>query len=62
MEIIDVRKATDRERELLSKQVIALRKKGKKNLEVSEILGLSLQNTSRGWQWYNNFTPDGVSG
>jgi len=29
MEKIDVRKATDRERELLHKQVIALRKNGK---------------------------------
>jgi len=52
MEKIDVRKVSDRERELLRKQVITLRKKGKKNLEVSEFLGLSLQTTSRWWQWY----------
>ena len=52
MEKIDVRKVSDRERELLRKQVIALRKKGKKNLEVSEFLGLSLQTTSRWWRWY----------
>ena len=52
MEKIDVRKVSDRECELLRKQVITLRKKGKKNLEISEFLGLSLQTTSRWWQWY----------
>ncbi|MCX6178750.1 MAG: IS630 family transposase [Chlorobiales bacterium] len=37
---------------LIDSAIIALRKKGKKNLEVSELLGLSLQTTSRWWQWY----------
>ncbi len=51
MEKIDLRKATDRERELLCKQVMALRKKCKKNLDFSGLLGLSMQTTSRRWQW-----------
>jgi len=52
MEKIDVRKVSDRERELLRKQVISLRTKGKKNSEVAELLGLPVETTSRWWQWY----------
>jgi len=52
MEKIDVRKVSDRKRELLRKQVISLRTKGKKNSEVAELLGLPVETTSRWWQWY----------
>jgi len=52
MEKIDVRKVSDRERELLRKQVISLRLKGKKNSEVAELLGLPVETISRWWQWY----------
>jgi len=52
MEKIDIRQLSDRERALLRKQVIRLRKQGKGNKEVSELLGLSVHNTSRWWQWH----------
>ena len=52
MEKIDIRKLSDRERALLRKQVIRLRKQGKGNNEVAELLGLSLETTSRWWQRY----------
>ncbi|MEI6846840.1 MAG: IS630 family transposase [Chlorobiaceae bacterium] len=52
MEKIDIRTVSDRERALLRQQVIRLRKKGRKNLEVAEVLGLSHETTSRWWQRY----------
>ncbi len=52
MEKIDIRQLSDRERALLRKQVIRLRKQGKGNKEVAELLGLSAQTTSRWWQWH----------
>ena len=36
----------------MQKQVIRLRKQGKGNKEVAELLGLSFQTTSRWWKWY----------
>lgn len=52
MEKIDIRQLSDRERALLRRQVIRLRKQGKGNKEVAELLGLSVQTTSRWWQWH----------
>ncbi|WP_292002285.1 IS630 family transposase [Chlorobium sp.] len=52
MEKIDIRQHSDRERALLRKQVVRLRKQGKSNKEVAELLGLSVQTSSRWWQWY----------
>ena len=52
MEKIDIRQLSDQERALLRKQVIRLRKQGKGNKEVAELLGLSVQTTSRWWQWH----------
>ena len=42
MEKIDIRQLSDRERALLRKQVIRLRKQGKGNKEVAELLGCLL--------------------
>jgi hypothetical protein len=50
MEKIDIRQHSDRERALLRKQVVRLRKQGKSNKEVAELLGLSVQTSSRWWQ------------
>ena len=47
---IDIRKVSDRERALLRKQVIRLRKQGKRNNETAELLGLPATTTSRWWQ------------
>lgn len=52
MEKIDIRKLSDRERALLRRQVIRLRKQGIGNNEIAERLGLSHETTSRWWQWY----------
>ena len=50
MEKIDIRKVSDKERALLRKQVIHLRKQGMGNQEVANLLGLPHETTSRWWQ------------
>ncbi|HHE32992.1 MAG TPA: IS630 family transposase [Chlorobaculum parvum] len=52
MEKIDIRKLSDKERSLLRKQVIGLRKQGIGNNEIAERLGLSRETTSRWWKRY----------
>lgn len=52
MEKIDIRQLSDRERALLRKQVIRLRKQGIGNNEIADRLGLSRETTSRWWQRY----------
>lgn len=52
MEKFDARSVSDKERELLRKQTISLRKKGRSNAEVSSTLGVHPVTTSRWWQRY----------
>lgn len=52
MEKMDARSISDGQRELLRKQVIQLRKKGYKNMDVSDITGLPVETCSRYWSRY----------
>ena len=48
----DARKVDRKTLEVLRRRVISLRKKGKKNIEIAQMLGLAPQTTSRWWQRY----------